>query len=282
METFTLNNGVKIPVIGFGTFQIPPEDTERCVAAALKAGYRCIDTAAGYANEEGVGAAIRKSGIPRDQIFVITKLWVQDTGYENTKIAFEKSLKKLGLDYINLYLIHMPFGDVYGSWRAMEEIYQQKKARAIGVSNFYPDRLVDLILHNKVVPAVNQIEFHPFYQEEQSLQINKEYNIVTQAWSPFAQGKNNIFTNPVLEKIAKAHNKSVSHVILRWVLQRGVQCIPKSVNEDRIVQNLNIFDFKLTDEEIAEINKFDGKVPLFPDHRTPEAAKMFGPWKVHD
>ena len=282
MEYFTLNNGVKMPVIGYGTFQIPPEDTERCVSEALKAGYRCIDTAAAYMNEEGVGEAIRKSGIPRDQLFIIRKLWVQDHGYESTKKAFETSLKKLQLDYIDLYLIHQPFGDVYGAWRAMEELYEAKKIRAIGISNFQADRYVDLILHNKIVPAVLQFEFHPFTQKSEDFKYLQEYKIQPQAWAPFAEGKNNLFTHPVLDKIAKAHNKSIPQVVLRWAIQRGVQVIPKSVKRERMDQNFNIFDFKLTEAEIEEINKLDTKQSLFIDHRKAETAKMFANWKIHE
>ena len=280
MEYFTLANGVKMPAIGFGTFQIPAEDTERCVAEALKVGYRCIDTAAVYGNEEGVGKAIKNSGIPRNEIFVITKLFVCDHGYEPTKAAFEKSLKKLGLEYVDLYLMHQPFGDVYGAWRAMEELYEQGKCRAIGVANFHADRFIDLLLHNKIAPMVDQIEIHPFDQREKEIKYMKEYKIQPQGWAPFAEGQNGIFTNPVLEKIAKAHNKSVAQVILRWNIQRGIQVIPKSVKRERMEQNFNIFDFKLTDEEMKSIIPLDEDRSFFFDHRSADAAKMFGNWKI--
>ena len=271
-----------MPVLGFGTFQIPPEDTERCVSEALKVGYRCIDTAAAYMNEEGVGEAISKCGIPRKDLFIITKLWVQDHGYENTKKAIETSLKKLKTDYIDLYLIHQCFSDIYGSWRAMEEAYAAGKIKAIGISNFLPERFTDLIVNSKVVPAVLQFEFHPFYQEKQSLELMKEHKIQPQAWSPLAQGKNDIFHNPVLTKIAKAHNKSVGQTIIRWEIQRGVQVIPKSVKKERMEENLNVFDFKLTDAEIEEINKLDTNKSLFIDFRAIETVKMFNTWKIHD
>ena len=282
MEYFTLNNGVKMPVLGFGTYQIPPEDTERCVLDALKVGYRCIDTAAAYFNEEGVGEAISKCGIPRNELFIITKLWVQDHGYENTKKAIETSLRKLKTDYLDLYLIHQCFGDIYGSWRAMEEAYQAGKIKAIGISNFLPERFVDLVSNSKVVPAVLQFEFHPFYQEAESLKYMQEYKIQAQAWSPLAQGKNDIFNNPVLTKIAKAHNKSVGQTIIRWEIQRGVQVIPKSVKIERMKENFNVFDFKLTDAEVEEINKLDTHKSIFIDFRSIDVVKMFNTWKIHE
>ena len=282
MEYFTLKNGAKMPAIGFGVYQIPPEDTERCVLEALKVGYRCIDTAAGYANEEGVGRAIKASGIPRSELFIITKLWVQDHGYENTKKAFETSLKKLQLDYVDLYLIHQPFGDIYGSWRAMQEFYESKKARAIGVSNFQSDRLVDLILNTKIAPLVNQIEIHPFFQQEEALKYLREYNVQPQAWGPFAEGKHDIFNNELLAKIGKAHGKTVAQVILRWAIQRGVQVIPKSVKKERMEENFNVFDFKLSDEEMKEIATLDMGESQFVDHRDPKMVKLLSGWKIHD
>ena len=279
-EYYTLNNGVKMPKVGFGVFQIPKEETEKVVLEALKAGYRCIDTAQAYLNEEGVGKAIKASGIPRKDLFIVTKLWVQDHGYEATKKAFEGSLRRLGLDYVDLYLIHQPFGDYYGSWRAMEEIYQSGKAKAIGVSNFQPDRLVDLVLHNKVCPAVDQIEIHPFCQNKEAIEVLKEYKIQPQAWGPFAEGKNDIFKNPVLSKIAKSHNKSVAQVILRWELQCGIQIIPKSVRREHMDENIKVFDFTLSDSEMNEISSLDEKHSLFIDHRTAETAKFFANWKL--
>ena len=282
METYTLNNGVVMPKIGFGTYQIPPEDTERCVAEALKAGYRCIDTAAAYFNEEGVGMAIKESGIDRSEIFVITKVWIQDHGYQSTKEAFETSLKKLQLNYIDLYLIHQPYGDVYGSWRAMEDLLNEGKVRAIGVCNFLPERLLDLIMNNNVVPAVNQIEIHPFYQREEDLQLLRSYKIIPQAWSPLAGGKKSLLTNKVISRIAKAHNKTNAQIILRWELQRGIQVIPKSENKQRIKENLNIFDFMLSDSEMNEIFKMDQNKSLFIDYRSIDPISMLYKIKIHE
>ena len=281
MEYYTLANGVKMPAIGFGTFQIPPDQTEAVVLDAIKVGYRCIDTAAAYMNEEGVGNAIKKCGVPRKDLFIITKLWVQDHGYEETKKAIETSLKKLQLDYVDLYLIHQPFGDYYGSWRAMEEYLEKGKLRAIGLANFHADRFVDLALHNKVAPMVDQIEIHPFHQRDYELKTMHEFKVQPQGWAPFAEGKNGIFHNEILSKIGKAHNKSVAQVILRWNVQRGVQVIPKSVKKERMAENFNIFDFKLTDEEMKEISTLDKHESLFLDHRTAESAKNFAAWKIH-
>ena len=281
MEYFTLNNGVKMPAIGFGTFQIPPEETEKCVLNAIKIGYRCIDTAAAYYNEEGVGKAITKCGVPRKDLFIITKLWVQDHGYETTKQAIETSLKKLQTDYIDLYLIHQCFGDIYGSWRAMEEYYKAGKLKAIGISNFMPERFVDLCVNATVTPAVLQFEFNPFYQEKASLAAMQEFKIQPQAWSPVAGGRNNIFQNPTLEKIAKKHNKSIAQTVLRWEVQRGVQVIPKSLKEARMKENLNIFDFKLSEAEIEEINKMDLNKSLV-DFTSIDTVKRFNTWKIHD
>ena len=277
---FALSNGVQMPVIGFGVYQIPPKDTERCVLEALKAGYRCIDTAAAYGNEAGVGRAIKKSGIPRDQIFVITKLWVTDYGYEKAKEAFEVSLKKLQLDYIDLYLLHQPFNDVYGAWRALEELYEAKKIRAIGVANFYSDRLTDLCLHCRVKPMVNQIECHVFYQRVEERKTMAEYNILPQAWGSFAEGRNDMFNNPILAKIGKAHNKSVAQVILRYEISKGIQVIPKSVNEDRIKQNIDVFDFDLTEDEVKTIEAMDTNKSLFFSHRDPELIKFVCSYKI--
>ena len=246
MEKIILNNGVEMPIIGFGVFQIVDADEcEQSVYEAITAGYRLIDTAASYLNEEAVGRAIKRSGVPREELFITTKLWVQDAGYESTKKAFAKSLERLQLDYLDLYLIHQPFGDVYGSWRAMEELYSEGKAKAIGVSNFQMDRLIDLMTHNEVTPAVNQVETHPFNQQIESAKFMKENNVQIQSWAPFAEGKNNMFQNEVLVSIAEKHEKSVAQVVLRWLTQREVVVIPKSVHKEEIIENFNIFDFEL-------------------------------------
>lgn len=281
MQTVTLNNDVKMPIIGFGVYQIPDADEcENAVYEALMAGYRLIDTAAGYLNEEAVGRAIKRSGVPREELFITTKLWVQDAGYESAKLAFAKSLNKLQLDYLDLYLIHQPFGDYYGAWRAMEDLYREGKIRAIGVSNFLPDRLMDLIVHNEIVPAVNQIETHPFYQQIESAAFMKEQGVQHQSWAPFAEGLNNMFGNEVLTLIAEKHNKSVAQVVLRWLVQRGVVVIPKSVKKERIVENFNIFDFELSADDIEQISSLDSRESLFLSYRDPEVAKMMGNWKV--
>lgn len=274
MQKVILNNGVEMPILGFGVYQI--EDAKECeqsVYDAIMAGYRLIDTAAAYRNEEAVGRAIKRSGVPREEMFITTKLWIQDAGYENTKRAFAKSLQRLQLDYLDLYLIHQPFGDVYGSWRAMEELYREGKIRAIGVSNFQMDRLVDLMIHNEVTPAVNQIETHPFCQQIESAKLMKEYNVQIESWAPFAEGRNNIFQNEVLVSIAEKYNKSVAQVILRWLTQRGVVVIPKSVHKERIIENFNIFDFELSQEDMERIATLDTKKSLFFSHNDPEIVK---------
>ena len=281
MQKVILNNGVEMPILGFGVFQMTdPKECEQAVYDALMAGYRLIDTAASYQNEKEVGQAIKRSGVPRGELFITTKLWVQDTGYENTKKAFAKSLERLQLDYIDLYLIHQPFGDVYGSWRAMEELYHEGKIKAIGVSNFYADRLVDLITHNEVVPAVNQVETHPFCQQVESAKLMKENNVQIESWAPFAEGKNDIFQNEVLVSIAEKHNKSVAQVILRWLTQRGVVVIPKSVRKERIIENFNIFDFELSQEDMEKIVTLDTEESLFFSHRDPEMVKWLGTRKL--
>jgi 2,5-diketo-D-gluconate reductase A len=281
MQKVILNNGVEMPILGFGVFQMTdPKECEQAVYDALMAGYRLIDTAASYQNEKEVGQAIKRSGVPREELFITTKLWVQDTGYENTKKAFAKSLERLQLDYIDLYLIHQPFGDVYGSWRAMEELYHEGKIKAIGVSNFYADRLVDLITHNEVVPAVNQVETHPFCQQLESAKLMKENNVQIESWAPFAEGKNDIFQNEVLVSIAEKHNKSVAQVILRWLTQRGVVVIPKSVRKERIIENFNIFDFELSQEDMEKIATLDTEESLFFSHRDPEMVKWLGTRKL--
>lgn len=274
MQTVQLNNGVEMPLLGFGVYQIgDPAECERSVVDAVATGYRLIDTAASYQNEAAVGRAIQRSGVRRDELFITTKLWIQDAGYERTKRAFAKSLERLQLDYLDLYLIHQPFGDVYGSWRAMEELYRDGRVRAIGVSNFAMDRLVDLIIHNEVVPAVNQIETHPFHQQIESARIMSEYHVQMESWGPFAEGRLNIFQNAVLMAIAGAHNKSVAQVILRWLTQRGIVAIPKSVHHERIQENYQIFHFVLTPEEMAQIATLDTHESLFFSHRDPEIVK---------
>ncbi|PJN56903.1 Glyoxal reductase [Paenibacillus sp. GM2FR] len=281
MQTVTLNNGVKMPIIGFGVYQIPDaEECENAVYEALMAGYRLIDTAAGYLNEEAVGRAIKRSGVPREELFITTKLWVQDAGYESAKLAFAKSLRKLQLDYLDLYLIHQPFGDYYGAWRAMEDLYRESKIKAIGVSNFLPDRLMDLIVNNKIVPAVNQVETHPFYQQIENTAFMKEQGVQHQSWGPLAEGRNNMFGNEVLTSIAEKYNKSVAQVVLRWLVQREVVVIPKSVRKERIVENFNIFDFALNADDIEQISTLDTRKSLFLSYRDPEVAKMMGNWKV--
>ncbi|WP_145948494.1 aldo/keto reductase [Paenibacillus sp. Y412MC10] len=281
MQTVTLNNGVQMPIIGFGVYQIPDADEcENAVYEALMAGYRLIDTASGYLNEEAVGRAIKRSGIPREELFITTKLWVQDAGYESAKLAFAKSLKKLQLDYLDLYLIHQPFGDYYGAWRAMEDLYREGKIKAIGVSNFLPDRLMDLIVHNEIVPAVNQVETHPFYHQVESAAFMKEQRVQHQSWSPFAEGRNNLFSNEVLTSIAEKYNKSIAQVVLRWLVQREVVVIPKSVKKERIVENFNIFDFELSADDIEQISTLDTRESLFLSYRDPEVAKMMGNWVV--
>ncbi|NUU75173.1 aldo/keto reductase [Paenibacillus xylanilyticus] len=281
MQNVTLNNGVKMPIIGFGVYQVPDaEECENAVYEALMAGYRLIDTAAGYLNEEAVGRAIKRSGVPREELFITTKLWVQDAGYESAKLAFAKSLKKLQLEYLDLYLIHQPFGDYYGAWRAMEDLYREGKIKAIGVSNFLPDRLMDLNVHNKIVPAVNQVETHPFYQQIESTAFMKEQGVQHQSWAPFAEGKGNMFSNEVLASIAEKHNKSVAQVVLRWLVQREVVVIPKSVRKERIVENFDIFDFELSADDMQQIATLDTRESLFLSYHDPKFAKMLGTLKV--
>jgi 2,5-diketo-D-gluconate reductase A len=275
MQKVVLNNGVKMPVLGFGVYQIPDaEECEKSVSEAIRAGYRSIDTAAAYENEQAVGKAIERSGVPREEIFVTTKLWIQDAGYENTKKAFEKSIERLQLDYLDLYLIHQPYGDVYGSWRAMEELYRAGRIRAIGVCNFQPDRLMDLIVYNQVVPAVNQIETHPFNQQIETQKFLQENKVQIESWGPFAEGKNNIFSNELLLSIVRKYQKTVAQLILRWLTQRGVVAIPKSIRKERIVENFDIFDFELSLEDLNAIATLDTKTSLFFDHRDPEIVKM--------
>lgn len=276
MQTVTLNNGITMPLLGFGVYQAEPKECEEAVLAALETGYRSIDTAAAYMNEEAVGRAVKKSGIPREELFITTKLWIQDAGYESTKKAFSRSLERLGLDFLDLYLIHQPFGDYYGSWRAMEELYREGRIRAIGVSNFYPDRLTDLIMHNEVVPAVNQIETHPFFQRTEYQALMREKGVQIESWGPFAEGRNGFFQNAVLVELGKKYGKSAAQVALRWLTQRGVVCVPKSVHKERIAENFNVFDFSLTGEDMKKIAALDTGKSCFLDHTDPEVAGWLG------
>lgn len=277
----TLNNGVQMPSLGFGVFQVPdPAECERSVRDAIDVGYRLLDTATSYGNEEAVGSAIRNYGIDRAELFVTTKLWVEDASYEGAKAAVERSLNKLQLDYLDLHLIHQPYGDVYGSWRAMEELHRVGRIRAIGVSNFYPDRLVDFVLHNDVVPAVNQIEIHPFHQQEDAQAILKEYGVQAEAWGPFAEGKNGLFSNEVLQSIGDKHGKTIAQVVLRWLIQRGIVAIPKSVRKERMAENFAVFDFELDDSDRAAIGALDQKASSFFDHRDPAMVKWLGTRKL--
>ena len=275
VPSVTLNNGVGMPLLGFGVFQVTDcEECERSVCEAIRAGYRLIDTAAAYGNEEAVGSAIKRSGVAREELFVTTKLWIADAGDERTKPAFERSMKRLQLDYLDLYLIHQPIGDVYGAWRAMEELYREGRIRAIGVSNFQPDRIMDLMLHNQVVPAVNQIETNPFCQQIETQKFLQENNVQIESWGPFAEGKNNIFQNDLLLSLAAKHQKTVAQIILRWLTQRGVVAIPKSVRKERMAENFNIFDFALDPEDMTAITTLDTKTSSFFDHRDPNMVKM--------
>lgn len=270
-----------MPLLGFGVFQVTDlKECERSVSDAIDTGYRLIDTAASYMNEEAVGRAIKQSNVAREELFITTKLWIQSSGYAGTKKAFEASLKKLQLDYLDLYLIHQPFGDVYGEWRAMEELYKEGKVRAIGVSNFQPDRLMDLIVHHEVVPAVNQVETHPFHQQWEAHHFLNENHVQIESWGPFAEGKNNIFKDELLLAIGAQYNKSVAQVVLRWLTQRGIVAIPKSVNKERMAENFNIFDFKLSDEDMNSIRSMDTFISSFFDHRDPAMVKWLGERKL--
>jgi len=276
----TLNNGVRMPILGFGVFQVPDEHTEQVVIDALAAGYRAIDTAASYRNEEAVGRAIAKSGIPRDQLFITTKMWIQHTGEDTAKREFDNSLQRLGLEYLDLYLIHQPLGDYYSSWHAMQKLYGEGLIKAIGVSNFYPDRLVDLIQHNDVTPAVNQIETHPFFQRADYQPLLREHGVQIESWGPFAEGKNDLFINQTLAEIGDAHGKSVAQVVLRWLIQRDVVVIPKSVRPERMAENLDVFDFELTDEQLTRIAALDTGATVFFDHRDPAMVTWLGGRRV--
>jgi 2,5-diketo-D-gluconate reductase A len=277
MKKISLNNGIEIPILGFGVYQIhDAAECERSVLDAIETGYRLIDTASAYGNEEAVGKAILKSGIPREALFITTKLWIADQGYEKAKKAFEKSLRNLQLDYLDLYLIHQPFGDVYGSWRAMEELYKEGKIRAIGVSNFHPDRIMDLIVHHEIVPAINQIETHPFQQQIATQKFLEENKVQIQSWGPFAEGLKDIFSNPLLVEIGMKYEKSVAQVILRWMIQRGVIVIPKSVKKERIQQNFDVFGFELAAQDMTSIETLDEGKSAFFDHRDPAIVKWLG------
>ena len=277
MQYVTLNNGVEMPQLGFGVFQVRDlAECEQAVLDAAETGYRSFDTAASYLNEEAVGKALKRSGVARDELFVTTKLWIQDAGYERTKAAFDQSLERLQLDYLDLYLIHQPFGDYYGSWRAMEELYRDGRVRAIGVSNFAPDRLVDLILHNEVVPAIDQIETNPFCQQVETAELMRQEGVQIESWAPFAEGKNDLFGNEVLGAIAASHGKSIGQVVLRWLIQRGVVAIPKSVHKARIVENFSIWDFELTHAEVERIATLDTGCSLFFSHQDPAWVRSLG------
>jgi 2,5-diketo-D-gluconate reductase A len=282
MQQVTLNNGVEMPILGFGVFQVTDLAVcERSVIDAIETGYRLIDTAASYGNEEAVGRAIKKAGVPREDLFITTKLWIQSEGYEGTKRAFERSLKRLQLDYLDLYLIHQPFGDVYGEWRAMQDLYKGGKIRAIGVSNFQPDRLIDLLIHNEIVPAVNQVETHPFHQQVETQKFLQDNKVQIESWGPFAEGKNNMFQNELLASIGRKYNKTIAQVVLRWLIQRGVVAIPKSVRKERMAENFNIFDFVLSAEDMEGIKKLDTAQSAFFDHRDPAMVKCLGERKLN-
>ncbi len=283
MQKVKLNNGVEMPVLGFGVFQVKDlEECERSVVDAISTGYRLIDTAESYENEEAVGSAIKKSGVLRGELFITTKLFLKSNGYEGTKKSFERSMKRLQLDYLDLYLIHQPYGDVYGEWRAMQELYKEGRIKAIGVSNFHPDRLIDLIIHNEVVPAVNQIETHPFHQQIETQQFLQQNNVQIESWGPFAEGKNNIFHNELLASIGKKYNKTIAQVILRWLTQRGGVAIPKSVRKERIEENFNSLDFELSAEDMEAIKTLDTKASAFFDHRDPVMVKWLGERKLNN
>lgn len=283
MQKVKLNNGVEMPILGFGVFQVTDlAECERSVIDAIQTGYRLIDTAEAYGNEEAVGNAIKKSGVPRENLFITTKLWIQSNGFEGTKKAFENSLERLQLDYLDLYLMHQPYGDVYGEWRAMQELYKEGRVRAIGVSNFHPDRLIDLIIHNEIVPAVNQIEAHPFHQQIETQKFLQENKVQIESWGPFAEGKNNIFHNELLASIGNKYNKTIAQVILRWLTQRGVVAIPKSVRKERMEENFNSLDFELNGEDMEAIKTLDTKTSSFFDHRDPAMVKWLGERKLNN
>lgn len=274
MQKVKLNNGIEMPILGFGVYQIEDQVLcEQCVYDAIEAGYRSIDTAAAYGNEEAVGRAIKRSGVPREDLFITTKLWISDAGYDKAKKAFEASMKRLQLDYLDLYLIHQPFNDYYGAWHAMEELYKEGSIRSIGVSNFMPDRLVDLILHNEITPAVNQVETNPFYQQIEAEAFMQEKGVQIESWAPFAEGKNNMFQNETLAAIASKYGKSIAQVVLRWLIQRNIVVIPKSIRKERIIENFNVFDFELTKEDMKKIAALDTNTSCFFSHRDPKMVE---------
>lgn len=279
MKNIVLNNGVEMPQVGYGVYQVSPEECERCVSDALKVGYRMIDTAQAYHNEDGVGAAVKKSGIPRGDLFLVSKIWISNYGYEKAKASIDESLRRLGTEYIDLMLLHQPFCDRYGAYRALEEAYKEGKLRAIGVSNFYPDHFIDLTSNVEIVPAVNQVETHVFDQQIEAQKYMKEFGTHMMAWAPLAEGRNNFFTNTVLEGIGRKYGKSVAQVALRWLVQRDVIIIPKSTHVERMEQNLDIFDFTLSDDDMAEISRLDTATSLFFDHHDPQTVKMFMGWR---
>ena len=276
-----LNNGVKMPMIGFGVYQIDPSETERCVCDAVETGYRSIDTAAVYLNEAEVGAAIRHCGVPREELFITTKLWVQDAGYDAAKKAAEESLRKLGIEYFDLYLVHQPIRDYFGAWRALEELYREGKTCAIGVANFYPDHLANLMLCAEVTPQVNQIETHPYFQRTADHAFMQERKVQHESWGPFAEGRNNLFSDPVLSAVAVKHGKSIAQVVLRWLLQRGVVVIPKSVHKERMVQNFDVLSFELDDDDMATIARLDTGKSAFFDHHDGKIVQWIGEMKIH-
>lgn len=279
MKTVTLNNGVVMPQIGYGVYQVDPAECRRCVSDALRTGYRMIDTAQAYNNEEGVGVAVKESGIPRNELFLVSKIWISNYGYDKAKASIDESLRKLGTDYIDLMLLHQPFCDRYGAYRALEAAYKEGKLRAIGVSNFYPDHFIDLASNVEIAPVVNQVETHVFDQQTEAQKYMKEFGTYMMAWAPLAEGRNNFFTNPVLAAIGEKYGKSVAQVALRWLLQRDVIIIPKSTHIERMQQNIDIFDFSLSDEDMAEIGRLDMGRSLFFDHHDPETVKMFMSWR---
>ena len=279
MKTIKLNNGIEMPQIGYGVYQVSPDECERCVSEALKTGYRMIATAQAYHNEEGVGRAVKNSGINRSDIFIVSKVWISNYGYEKAKASIDESLRKLQTDYIDLMLLHQPFCDRYGAYRALEGAYREGKLRAIGVSNFYPDHFIDLASNVDIVPAVNQVETHVFNQQTEAQKIMEEFGTHIMSWGPLAEGRNNLFSNETLTKTGNSHGKSVAQIALRWLIQRGVIIIPKSVHIERMEQNLDIFDFELTDEEMAEIATLDTGKSLFFDHHDAETTKLFMSWR---
>lgn len=282
MKTIKLNNGVEMPILGFGVFQMNDlNECERAVSDAIETGYRLIDTAASYQNEEAVGNAIKNSGVKREELFITTKLWLEDAGYEKAKAAFDKSMKKLQLDYLDLYLIHQPYSDVYGAWRAMEELYKEGRIKAIGVSNFYVDRIQDFVLHNEIKPMVNQIEMNPFHQQIEAQNLHEELNIQVESWAPFAEGKNDLFKNEILQSIGDKYGKSIAQVVLRWLIQRGIVVIPKTVSKERMVQNFDVFSFELSTEDMEQIKTLDSATSQFFDHRDPAMVKWLGERKMN-